>query len=141
MKNLTTDELLKILNNETDITDFTAKYVNLLNPETLPEFLNTLLIEKGVSKSDVIKSSNLDRTYAYQIFSGTKSPSRDKIIALAFGFGLSSSECNRMLMLAGFSGLYAKSLRDSCIIFSLDRHQTILTANETLHNLGENILS
>ena len=141
MKKLTTDELLKILNNQNDIMEFVSNYGDSLSPMFLKEYMDFLFESKSLSKSDVIKASGLDRTYCYQLFNGTKSPSRDKIIALSFGFHLDCSETNRFLKLAGFSELYPKVQRDSCIIFALNKKYDIITANEFLSELGEKILN
>ena len=42
---------------------------------TVSAALEKLLEEKNINKSKCIEASGLDRTYAYQIFSGIKTPS------------------------------------------------------------------
>lgn len=54
---------------------------------TVSAALEKLLEEKNINKSKCIEASGLDRTYAYQIFSGIKTPSRDKLLALCLGYG------------------------------------------------------
>ena len=44
----------------------------------------------------VVRGSYLDRGYVYQIFSGKKTPSRDKLIAIAFGMHLSGDETQKI---------------------------------------------
>ena len=41
------------------------------------DYLEALLAKKNMSKSILINKANLHRTYAYQIFNGTKIPSRN----------------------------------------------------------------
>ena len=42
----------------------------------------------------------MPRNYAYQLFNGTRKPSRDKVIQLAFGFGLSVDDTQELLKVA-----------------------------------------
>lgn len=58
-----------------------------------------------------MRGSQLDRAYVYQIFSGEKTPSRDKLIAIAFGMNLSDEETQKMLKLSGNRELYARDQR------------------------------
>lgn len=67
IKNLSekpTDDLLKILksaNNQKDLKSYISS--NLDEELSLDEYLGNKLTEKGISKSQAIKNSNLDRTY------------------------------------------------------------------------------
>lgn len=103
---------------------------------SLPEHLNILLAQKGISRADVVRGSLLDRAYVYQIFSGEKTPSRDKLIAIAFGLRLSDDETQKMLKLSGNRELYVRDVRDAVILFALHHKKTIFETNELLfaHN-------
>lgn len=79
-----------------------------------------LLEEKAVERSECIRRSGLEIHYAYQILSGTRNPSRDKLIALSIGGRLSGSETDRCLEKAGFMPLYPKNARDSLIACALN---------------------
>ncbi|MDE7354480.1 MAG: helix-turn-helix transcriptional regulator [Acetatifactor sp.] len=103
--------------------------------------MNALLLEKGISKADVVRGSQLDRSYAYQIFSGDKKPSRDKLIALAFGLGLTDEETQKMLKLSGNRELYARDERDAMILFFLQQNRTIFEVNDLLYAHNLTILS
>ena len=104
---------------------------------SLSEHLNLLLSQKGIKKADVVRGSLLDRAYVYQIFSGEKTPSRDKLIAIAFGLKLSDDETQKMLKISGNRELYARDKRDALILFALQHKKTIWDTNELLysHNL------
>lgn len=107
---------------------------------SLPEYLNTLLSQKGISRADVVRGSQLDRGYVYQIFSGEKTPSRDKLIALAFGLSLSDAEAQKMLKLSGNRELYARDERDACILFALQKKKNIFEINELLADRNLTVL-
>lgn len=104
--------------------------------KTLSGHLEMLLSQKGVSRAEVVRRSLLDRTYAYQIFSGEKKLSRDKLIAIAFGLCLSDDEAQKLLKLSGNRELYARDERDALILFALQHKKTILEANELLFDHG-----
>ena len=114
----TTNELLEILESKKSIEAFFNEEIDELIFSSLSEYLELLISEKKLKKSTVIKRSNLDKNYAYQIFNGNKEkPSRNKVIMLAFGMGLSVLETRKLLKVAGVSDLYARNPRDSIIIY------------------------
>ena len=119
-----------------DIGAYFAKNQKHMLNQTLSEHLNMLLKEKRLKKADVVRGSHLDRTYVYQIFSGDKTPSRDKLIAIAFGLHLSDEETQRMLKLSGNRQLYVRDQRDALILFSVQRRKDIFETNYLLHDYG-----
>lgn len=133
----TTDELAHEIKTATDIEDYLARnQEHLFSDGNLSRHLNMLLKQKHLSRADVVRGSLLDRAYVYQIFSGEKSPSRDKLIALAFGLRLSDEETQKMLKLSCSRELYAREERDALILFALQHGMTIMSANDLLfkHN-------
>lgn len=132
MELLTTDELNHEIKAATDIEDFLTKNKDEMITCGLSGHLNKLLSQKGINRADVVRGSLLDRGYVYQIFSGEKTPSRDKLIAIAFGLGLSDEEAQKMLKLSGNRELYARDGRDAVILFALQRKKNILEANDLL---------
>ena len=87
-----------------------------------------------------MRGSLLSRAYVYQIFSGEKTPSRDKLIATAFGLGLSDEETQTLLKLSKNRELYARDQRDAVILFALQRNQSIFEANNLLFEHGFSVL-
>lgn len=136
----TTDELNHEIKAATDIEDYLAKNREHMVTCRLSEHLNMLLEQKGISRADVVHSSLLGRTYVYQIFSGEKNPTRDKLIAIAFGLCLSDVETQKMLNLSGNRELYARDERDALILFALQRNKSIFEINELLFSHGLAVL-
>ena len=81
-----------------------------------------------------------DRIYAYQIFSGTRKPNRDKLLALGFGMELSIEEMQKMLKISEYPILYVKNKRDSIILFGLKKKASLSEVNELLYEMHENII-
>ncbi len=119
-----------------NIQDFLAK--NQENMLDLPfsEYLMLLLRQKDLKRADVVRDSGLEKAYVYQIFNGEKKPSRDKLIAIAFGLHLDSEETQRMLKLGGCSELYARVARDAVILFAIQRGMGIVAADDLLYSNG-----
>ncbi len=114
-----TAELNHDIKAATDIEDYFCKNRDHLLSGSLSQHLQRLLIEKNLKKADVMRGSLLGRAYIYQIFSGEKIPTRDKLIALAFGLHLSDIETQKMLKLSGNRELYARDARDALLLFAL----------------------
>ncbi|MEZ3446993.1 MAG: helix-turn-helix transcriptional regulator [Lachnospiraceae bacterium] len=122
------------------VEDYLDNNKDYLISQSLSEHLNQLLSQKGVSRADVVRGSMLDRAYVYQIFSGEKTPSRDKLLAVAFGLKLSDSETQQLLKLSGNRALYAKDRRDAVILFALYHKKTLQETNDMLFDLGLAVL-
>ena len=135
-----TDDLEHEIKTVTDIEDYLIKNKTYMLSHNLSDHLNMLLVQKGVSIADVAHDSLLHRTYIYQIFSGKKTASRDKLIAIAFGMHLSAEETQTMLKLSGNRMLYARDKRDAILLFALNQHKPILEANELLFNHNFDVL-
>lgn len=135
-----TEELAHEIKAETDIEDYLERNQGYMLAQSLSEHLNMLLSKKGISRAEVVRGSQLDRIYVYQIFSGKKAPSRDKLIAIAFGLRLSDEETQKMLKLSGNRELYARDERDAVILFALHREMSINDANELLFGHGLTVL-
>ena len=127
---MTTTELLKILEEEKDISieDLLKKIPDL----TFVDYLESLLEAHQLSKSDLIKKTTLDRTYAYQIMNGRKIPKQDKVIQMALALQLDLGDTNRLLTLSQNQSLYPKIKRDALIIHCLNSHFSVIQTNELL---------
>ena len=57
--------------------------------------------------------------YLHQVFSGRRTPSRDRLVSLCVGLGASLEELQQILKQAGYAQLYPKVRRDAIIIYGL----------------------
>lgn len=136
MSTKSTEELKHELKAATNIEDYLKSNRDHLTGRCLPEYLNSLLSCKNLRKADVVRGSLLSRAYVYQIFSGEKSPSRDTLLALAFGLHLTDEETQALLKISKNPELYARDERDAIILFALQKDKSIFEANTLLfdHN-------
>ena len=105
-------------------------------PKDLSSYIKAILAEKGMSIADMQKRSCIDRTYIYQIMDGSKRPGRDKIIAMAVACKMTLPECQRALEIAQEGILYAKSRRDSVVIYAINNKMDIMDLNGLLEQYG-----
>lgn len=119
-----------------DLKNFFEENENNLRNFTLTQYLSYLLVTKNLSKTDVVKKSELG-DYAYHIFAGRKNPSRKKVIALALAMQLSFEECQHLLYYADAKKLYARDSWDDVIIFALKNNLSVTQTNELLNDFDE----
>lgn len=136
-----TDELLSQLKESNNINSYMKENQSNLIQKSLAEYLNELLEQKKLKKADVIRKSEVNEIYSYHIFSGKRTPSRDKLICICLGMDLKVEEINQALKYAGYGILYARNKRDSIIIWGIEHGQSILQINESLYEHKERILN
>ncbi|MGI6230598.1 MAG: XRE family transcriptional regulator [Tractidigestivibacter sp.] len=107
---------------------------------TLSQYLNDLLDQGDLRKSEVIRASGVSPTFCYQVFQGTRMPGRDNAIMIAFGLGCSLVETQRLLRLAGVSELWSRNRRDAIIIFCIEHGKSREQCDDELWRLGEETL-
>lgn len=104
------------------------------------DYINQLMLEKNIEKSAIIRDSLIPRTYAYQIFQGSKQAGRDKVLQLAFAMKLDLDETNRLLTIAQHNHLYAKQQRDALVIFGISNQYSLMEINELLDEFHHELL-
>ena len=132
----TTEELLSALSsfNIDQFFDLYGKEMLSIPPE---EFLNDLIINSSMRKSEIIKKSDFDTVYFYQILSGKKTPSRDKLLRILIAMKVSFKNCQLMLRLYGHSQLYPRLSRDSIIIYCINNGLPLDKVQQELSAAGE----
>ena len=137
----TTGELREIIRNKKEYSEYLNEEIGEIIFWSVSEYLELLINEKRLKKSDIIRDGNLDRNYAYQIFNGTKkNPSRNKMLMIAFGMHMNVDEARKLLKICQLSDLYPRNPRDGAILFCLDKGKSLIEANELLNELNLEIL-
>lgn len=138
----TTQELIGLMKSSKNYQEYLSANREEISPSFMKvdRALSVLLKKKSVKKSEVIAKSGIEVHYAYQIFSGVKIPSRDKVIMLCFGFGLSAEETQQLLKITGYPELYGKIERDNAILFGLTKQISVIDLNDMLYDLNLEIL-
>ena len=100
-------------------------------------YLNGLLQKHGLTVQDIIVGCNLDRSYAYQLFNGTRTPTRNFLLRLALLLKLTEAEAQQLLKIAGRQPLYARNRRDAAVLYGLTHGLTAEETEDLLDSLGE----
>ena len=133
-----TEELLHELLDAPTVDSFLGSHE--LPDISLSDYLQQLLEEKHLERVRVVRMADLNETFGYQIFTGQRHPSRNKVLQIAFAMALSVRETNRALTAAGVARLDPKCRRDATILFSIDRARSLQKVNEELYRLGEDTI-
>ena len=132
-----TNELLHEIKQSDSVQKFLHDNQSEMVRRYLPEYLAKLLNEKKLSQKEVIRASGLDKSYACHIFSGERSTTRPKLLALALAMKLTIDETQHLLHYAGLPQLYARVPWDSILLHAISHQKTVIETNLLLDDFGE----
>ncbi len=133
---LSTSGLLRGLFKTSNLVGFFKRHEEDMRIHPLSTYLRIWCEERGMKRKDIIINGDIDRTYAHQLFNGTRMPSRDMAIKLAFGFKMDYDETQTLLKRAGRSQLNPRLKRDAVIIYAIKKRHTILELQNMLDELS-----
>lgn len=135
-----TSTLLQKLFTAPDLENFLSSHSDDLQVLPFHQHITNLTNEKGFVPEQVIKNSGIERTYGHQLYNGTRNPSRDKILQLAFGLKLSLEETQKLLTIGSRNPLYPRIKRDAAIIFCLNHQKDLFETQTMLQSLELTLL-
>ena len=106
----------------------------------LTEQLVRLFDEKRVTKAAVVRSSGMSEVYLYQVLSGRRNPSRDRLLCICFGLGTTEDETQWLLKSAGYAPLYPRLRRDAIILHGIAHGTPLEELNDKLFTENEGTL-
>ncbi len=135
-----TTEMLEQLKTAESLNGYLKDNQEQLIDSTISTQLEAALAETGLTKSAVLLRAEINDIYGYQLFAGSRKPSRDKLIALCIGMELTLDRSQQLLKATGFAPLYAKNKRDSILIFGIQNKQSVFEINSALYEHNEKTL-
>lgn len=142
MRKRTTGELLKLISTENNLQKYLDTNKSEFDNTTLAEALQHLIGKSACSKADIVRRSNLDKVYTYQIFDGTKTnPSRNKLLAICLSAGADLAETQYVLRLGHTEPLHPRKVRDSVIIFAINHKTSVMDLNSILFDMKEELVT
>lgn len=135
-----TNTLMKRLFKANDLDVYLQGNDSYLQAPDFYTLLKSYCEQREMLPAHVIEQSQIERTYGHQLFNGTRRPSRDKVLQLALGLGLSVDETQRLLRAAGKSPLYPRLKRDAVILYGIQKKLPILAVQESLTKYGLTLL-
>ena len=98
------------------------------------EYITQLANGRNEKPERIINRSGIERSFGHRLFSGTRNPSRDTVLQLAFGFELDADGAQDLLKIAQMTPLHPKVKRDAVIAFCLHHQKTLIEAQCILHD-------
>ena len=140
MKRKNTDDMQSELMSAPDLGRFLSENKENFTNVQFAELLRALFDKKGISKAVLARNAQMSEVYLYQILSGGRNPSRDRIICLCYGMGATLEETQELLRGGGHAELYVKDKRDAVIIFGLTHDMSLAEVNDRLFTEKEKTL-
>lgn len=134
-RKVSTDDIWDRLFEATDIYTYIKENGELLRLPSLSEYLAQLCERKGERRERIIKRGCIESSYGHHVFRGSKRPSRDTLLQLAFGFELDATQAQQLLKIAQMSLLYPQVKRDAVILYGLQNRLGILEVQSILAEL------
>ena len=141
MKTKSTDELMNELMKAHSISDYLKENSEYFVSNEISVYLTNILEKRNLVKSAVIKKTEMSEVMGYQIFSGTRKPSRDSLLCVCIAMGLNIAETQEILKIGGFAVLSPKHKRDAIVINGISTGKSVAQVNETLYSNEENTLN
>ncbi|MGE4483685.1 MAG: hypothetical protein AB7C97_01085 [Oscillospiraceae bacterium] len=130
-----TSTLFRLLFKTSNIKEFVEKNADDMRLPSFSEYISGLCADRGEVPERIIKRADIERSFGHQLFKGTKKPSRDTVLQLAFGFEADVDTAQELLKYAGMSTLYPRVKRDAAILYCLHNRFTIVEAQNVLHDM------
>lgn len=140
MKTKDTNDLQNELMSAPDLDRFLSENQDNFYDTNFADLLMSLFEKKEISKAALAKKAGISNVYLYQIFSGERNPSRNRILCLCFGLTASLEETQELLKHSGYAQLYAKNKRDAIIIYGLTHNMDLDEVNDRLFSEHEETL-
>lgn len=99
-------------------------------PPSLAYVLNGHIEKSKMSRSEIIRTLNVDRNYGYQILNGTRAPTRNALIRIALILELDIEQINYLLRLADKSPLYVRNVADAKVFYAVKHQMDYIEAVE-----------
>ena len=127
-----TDDLLKELTAAPNLSRFLSTNQEQFVDKNFSDMLQEMFQRSGMSKATFAKKAGTSEVYLYQIFSGGRTPSRDRTLCLCVGLSATLEETQELLKYSGLAQLFAKNRRDAIIIYGLIHNMELVEINDRL---------
>ncbi len=109
---------------------------NIIKENPAPEFcvfIDELLKEQNLKRSDLIMNLDIDRTYGYQILNGTRIPTKRQIIHIGLYLKVTLEQMQTLLRICGRESLYIRNIEDAKVMYALEHNYPYEQAIEFIY--------
>lgn len=140
MKSKSTNDLNEELMQESNIDAYINDNRQFFSDQSIAELLTELYEKKSISKAALARKAGISEVYLHQVFAGRRNPSRDRLLCICVGLGVTLEESQRLLTQASYAQLYPKIKRDTIISHGIVHHTELNEINDKLFAEGEKTL-
>lgn len=127
-----TNQLLHELMDTNDLHRVLTENDASFREDGLTDALQRLFEERSMAKTTLAKSSGISEVYLHQVFAGRRNPSRDRLLCICVGLGITLDETQRMLTQGGYAQLYPRTRRDAIISYGVVHQLPLGEVNDKL---------
>lgn len=137
MKKKNTDDLQSELTAAPNLSSFLSANREQFVDGDFAGMMQDLFRRSGLSKAALAKRAGISEVYLYQIFSGERTPSRDRALCLCIGLSATLDETQDILKRNGLAQLYVKNRRDAIVLYGLSHGMELAEINDRLFSEDE----
>ena len=119
MERKSTGQLNQELMQASSLGEYVSENRDAFSEQAVSQLLSELYEKKSISKAALARRAGMSEVYLHQVFSGRRSPSRDRLLCLCLGLEATLEETQELLRQAGFAQLYPRHKRDAIISYGL----------------------
>lgn len=127
-----TNNLRQELMETPDLDQFLSENQDNFDTGTVCDLLNRLFRKRNISKATLAKRAGISEVYLHQVFAGRRNPSRDRLLCICVGLGITLDETQRMLTQGGYAQLYPRTRRDAIISYGVVHQLPLGEINDKL---------
>ncbi|MBN2221523.1 MAG: hypothetical protein JW708_04890 [Vallitaleaceae bacterium] len=131
-----TELLLNEIKETASIYEFLENNSSSLLDRPMGDYLDLLLKKYQMNKTKLQYEAGFSRQYLYEVYSGAKKMSRNKVLNIVFSLHTTLVEAQNLLKYSGNSQLYAKDMKDSILIFCIQKKMSLIEVNDILFELA-----
>ena len=140
MEEKSTGDLGQELMSQPDLDAYIRENSELFAVQDFAALLAALYDKKDISKAALARRAGISEVYLHQVFSGRRNPSRDRLVCICVGLGVSLEETQTLLKHAGYAQLYPRVKRDAIISHGLIHGTELNEINDKLFTENEKTL-
>ena len=140
MERKSTGQLNQELMQASSLGEYVSENRDAFSEQAVSQLLSELYEKKSISKAALARRAGMSEVYLHQVFSGRRSPSRDRLLCLCLGLEATLEETQELLRQAGFAQLYPRHKRDAVISYGLVHGISLGEINDRLFLENEKTL-
>lgn len=140
MERKSTGQLNQELMQASSLGEYVSENRDAFSEQAVSQLLSELYEKKSISKAALARRAGMSEVYLHQVFSGRRSPSRDRLLCLCLGLEATLEETQELLRQAGFAQLYPRHKRDAVISYGLVHGISLREINDRLFVENEKAL-